>query len=147
MKINEISFDSFIILETEEKKSKSQNLLKGSKKNLTEKKNIKNKLLGIDDDILNSDNINNEEEEENEEIINKKIKNKKKVKSDGFINITNFSKEKPNNFEAEIVILNYKKNISYLGKINIYENFEVIINLEKKNALYFNDNFYKFSLL
>ena len=147
MKINEISFDSFIILETEEKKSKSQNLLKGSKKNLTEKKNIKNKLLGIDDDILNSDNINNEEEEENEEIINKKIKNKKKVKSDGFINITNFSKEKPKNFEAEIVILNYKKNISYQGKINIYENFEVIINLEKKKALYFNDNFYKFSLL
>ena len=41
MKINEICFDSFIILETEEKKSKSQNLLKGSKKNLTEKKKYK----------------------------------------------------------------------------------------------------------
>ena len=168
MKKNEksLDLDSFIIVESEKKVEKQNNILKTYKKNYTEKK-IRNKLFDMNEDLLNSDEFNNnkkvsknkqiinEEFEEFDNINNKdeeneekeEIKDKNILKNDGFIYITNFSKEKPKDFEAEIALLNYKKNISYQGKINIYENFEVIINLVNKSSLYFNDSYFKFCLL
>ena len=173
-KNNEMSFDSFIIVESEDKKQeinkKSQNSLKTKIDNMPYKK-IRDKFLGENntnnelnkikekseknDDFnsiinnfelfeskedLENDEINASEEKE-EEIITKND-----LKNAGFINITPLSKEKPKNFEADIILLNYKKNIQYAGKIKVEENFGVNIDLNK-NILYFNESFYKFNLL
>ena len=132
MKNNEISFDSFIIVESDDKKQeinkKSQNSLKTKIDNLPNKK-IRDKFLGENntnnelnkikenseknDDFnsiinnfelfeskedLENDEINASEEKE-EEIITKND-----LKNDGFINITPLSKEKPKNFEADIIL-------------------------------------------
>ena len=173
MKKNEMSFDSFIIVESEDKKqqkkTKSQNINKSNKK-IRDKFVEDNKNFNDDDEINTNKEINKKkensekkddfnsilnnfelfdkkeddldyEEINNDDNINnndkKEINTKDNLKNDGFINITPLSKEKPKNFESDIILLNYKKNITYKCKIKVEENFEVKIDLNKNN-LYFN---------
>ena len=182
MKKNEMSFDSFIIVESEDKKQqkkiKSQNINKSNKKirdkflednknfneddeintnkelnkkiENSEKKDDFNSILNNfelfdnKEDDLDYEEINNNDDDNNED--KKEIITKDNLKNDGFINITPLSKEKPKNFESDIILLNYKKNITYKCKIKVEENFEVKIDLNKNN-LYFNQSFYEFNLL
>ena len=160
MQKNEQSFDSFIIVESEnntkEKNSPKKNNLKTSKK-------IRNQILEKEDENFEEDefielkdnyhpnnkkiqNINEMLEEFEEDNDEKKIA-KNDIQNDGFIYITAFSKEKPKNFEADITLLNSKKNVTYKGKIFVDENFGVKINITNKNNLYFNEAFYQFNLL
>ena len=178
MKQNEISFDSFIIVEAANKKlslnKENSTKLKAKSEHNTQKK-IREKILEVNrDNIIDSDKIDNnalnnvkdkskkeknindlnsfelfqsKEEIENEEFEEEETITKNNLKKEEFINITPFSQEKPKNFESDIVLLNYKKNISYPGKIKVEENFEVKINLANKNNLYFSETFYEFNLL
>ena len=178
MKKNEITFDSFLIVDSDDKNkeinNKSPDISKKNNNNDLTHKNIRNKFLG-GNIIINNNNekiqkkmlskSGKKEKQDIESILNKfelfenkegidneddnEDENDDKVnsKKDEFINITPFTKEIPKNFEAEIVLLNYKKNISYQGKINVHEDFSVKINLINKNILYFNDSFYEFNLL
>ena len=136
MKKNDQSFDSFIIVE-------SDNNLK--EKNAPKKINLKSNKK-IRNQILEKEEENFEEDEFIELNDEKKEKNKNDIQKDDFICITTYSKEKPKNFESDITLLNTKKNISYKGKILIDENFEVKINLNNKKELYFNEAFYEFNL-
>ena len=137
MKKNDQSFDSFIIVESDNN-SKEKNAPK--KINLKSNKKIRNQILEKEEE--------NFEEDEFIELNDKKNeKNKNDIQKDDFICITTYSKEKPKNFESDITLLNTKKNISYKGKILIDENFEVKINLNNKKELYFNEAFYEFNLL
>jgi len=173
MKKNEISFDSFIIVESDSKKLNLDNINSYKFKSKSDNPNhkiIRNKILEENDiNINDSDKINNneintdenkeneylksfelfksKEDVENDEIEEEEIVSKDNSKKDGFINITPFSQEKPKNFESDITLLNYKKNVSYKGKILVDENFGVKINLTNKNILYFNETFYEFNLL
>ena len=178
MKQNEISFDSFIIVEADNKKlslnKENSTKLKAKSGHNTQKK-IREKILEVNrDNIIDSDKIDNnvlnnvkdkskkeknindlnsfelfqsKEEIENEEFEEEETITKNNLKKEEFINITPFSQEKPKNFESDIVLLNYKKNLSYPGKIKVEENFEVKINLANKNNLYFSETFYEFNLL
>ena len=137
MKKNDQSFDSFIIVESDNN-SKEKNAPK--KINLKSNKKIRNQILEKEEE-------NFEEDEFIELNDEKKEKNKNDIQKDDFICITTYSKEKPKNFESDITLLNTKKNISYKGKILIDENFEVKINLNNKKELYFNEAFYEFNLL
>ena len=137
MKKNDQSFDSFIIVESDNN-SKEKNAPK--KINLKSNKKIRNQILEKEEE-------NFEEDEFIELNDEKKEKNKNDTQKDDFICITTYSKEKPKNFESDITLLNTKKNISYKGKILIDENFEVKINLNNKKELYFNEAFYEFNLL
>ena len=137
MKKNDQSFDSFIIVESDNN-SKEKNAPK--KVNLKSGKKIRNQILEKEEE-------NFEEDEFIELNDEKKEKNKNDIQKDDFICITTYSKEKPKNFESDITLLNTKKNISYKGKILIDENFEVKINLNNKKELYFNEAFYEFNLL
>ena len=178
MKKNELSFDSFVIVEAENNlKSKSENIINSKKLKSSQNKKIRNKILEeeenyeeINNDSYKSKNkgekgeansfeiyektnnkikefddyedLDNEEEKEDKNII------KNKLEDNEFINITTFSKEKPSNFESDIILLNNKKNNSYSGKIIVDENFGVKIKLiTNKNNLYYNDAFYEFNLL
>ena len=134
MKKNEQSFDSFIIVESDNN-SKEKNAPK--KINLKSGKKIRNQILEKEEENF----------EEDEFIELNDEKNKNDIQKDDFICITTYSKEKPKNFESDITLLNTKKNISYKGKILIDENFEVKINLNNKKELYFNEAFYEFNLL
>ena len=137
MKKNEQSFDSFIIVESDNN-SKEKNAPK--KINLKSGKKIRNQILEKEEE--------NFEEDEFIELNNEKKEiNKNDTQKDDFICITTYSKEKPKNFESDITLLNTKKNISYKGKILIDENFGVKINLNNKKELYFNEAFYEFNLL
>ena len=137
MKKNDQSFDSFIIVESDNN-SKEKNAPK--KINLKSGKKIRNQILEKEEE--------NFEEDEFIELNDKKNeKNKNDIQKDDFICITTYSKEKPKNFESDITLLNTKKNISYKGKILIDENFGVKINLNNKKELYFNEAFYEFNLL
>ena len=137
MKKNDQSFDSFIIVESDNN-SKEKNAPK--KINLKSGKKIRNQILEKEEE-------NFEEDEFIELNDEKKEKNKNDIQKDDFICITTYSKEKPKNFESDITLLNTKKNISYKGKILIDENFGVKINLNNKKELYFNEAFYEFNLL
>ena len=137
MKKNDQSFDSFIIVESDNN-SKEKNAPK--KINLKSGKKIRNQILEKEEE-------NFEEDEFIELNDEKKEINKNDTQKDDFICITTYSKEKPKNFESDITLLNTKKNISYKGKILIDENFEVKINLNNKKELYFNEAFYEFNLL
>ena len=137
MKKNDQSFDSFIIVESDNN-SKEKNAPK--KINLKSNKKIRNQILEKEEE-------NFEEDEFIELNDEKKEINKNDTQKDDFICITTYSKEKPKNFESDITLLNTKKNISYKGKILIDENFEVKINLNNKKELYFNEAFYEFNLL
>ena len=137
MKKNDQSFDSFIIVESDNN-SKEKNAPK--KINLKSNKKIRNQILEKEEE-------NFEEDEFIELNDEKKEKNKNDIQKDDFICITTYSKEKPKNFESDITLLNTKKNISYKGKILIDENFGVKINLNNKKELYFNEAFYEFNLL
>ena len=134
MKKNEQSFDSFIIVESDNN-SKEKNAPK--KINLKSNKKIRNQILEKEEENF----------EEDEFIELNDEKNKNDIQKDDFICITTYSKEKPKNFESDITLLNTKKNISYKGKILIDENFGVKINLNNKKELYFNEAFYEFNLL
>ena len=134
MKKNEQSFDSFIIVESDNN-SKEKNAPK--KINLKSGKKIRNQILEKEEENF----------EEDEFIELNDEKNKNDIQKDDFICITTYSKEKPKNFESDITLLNTKKNITYKGKILIDENFEVKINLNNKKELYFNEAFYEFNLL
>ena len=134
MKKNDQSFDSFIIVESDNN-SKEKNAPK--KINLKSNKKIRNQILEKEEENF----------EEDEFIELNDEKNKNDIQKDDFICITTYSKEKPKNFESDITLLNTKKNISYKGKILIDENFEVKINLNNKKELYFNEAFYEFNLL
>ena len=134
MKKNEQSFDSFIIVESDNN-SKEKNAPK--KINLKSGKKIRNQILEKEEENF----------EENEFIELNDEKNKNDIQKDDFICITTYSKEKPKNFESDITLLNTKKNISYKGKILIDENFGVKININNKKELYFNEAFYEFNLL
>ena len=134
MKKNDQSFDSFIIVESDNN-SKEKNAPK--KINLKSSKKIRNQILEKEEENF----------EEDEFIELNDEKNKNDIQKDDFICITTYSKEKPKNFESDITLLNTKKNISYKGKILIDENFEVKINLNNKKELYFNEAFYEFNLL
>ena len=137
MKKNDQSFDSFIIVESDNN-SKEKNAPK--KINLKSNKKIRNQILEKEEE--------NFEEDEFIELNNEKKEiNKNDTQKDDFICITTYSKEKPKNFESDITLLNTKKNISYKGKILIDENFGVKINLNNKKELYFNEAFYEFNLL
>ena len=137
MKKNDQSFDSFIIVESDNN-SKEKNAPK--KINLKSNKKIRNQILEKEEE--------NFEEDEFIELNDKKNeKNKNDIQKDDFICITTYSKEKPKNFESDITLLNTKKNISYKGKILIDENFGVKININNKKELYFNEAFYEFNLL
>ena len=137
MKKNDQSFDSFIIVESDNN-SKDKNAPK--KINLKSNKKIRNQILEKEEE-------NFEEDEFIELNDEKKEKNKNDTQKDDFICITTYSKEKPKNFESDITLLNTKKNISYKGKILIDENFGVKININNKKELYFNEAFYEFNLL
>ena len=137
MKKNDQSFDSFIIVESDNN-SKEKNAPK--KINLKSNKKIRNQILEKEEE-------NFEEDEFIELNDEKKEINKNDTQKDDFICITTYSKEKPKNFESDITLLNTKKNISYKGKILIDENFGVKINLNNKKELYFNEAFYEFNLL
>ena len=137
MKKNDQSFDSFIIVESDNN-SKEKNAPK--KINLKSGKKIRNQILEKEEE-------NFEEDEFIELNDEKKEINKNDTQKDDFICITTYSKEKPKNFESDITLLNTKKNISYKGKILIDENFGVKINLNNKKELYFNEAFYEFNLL
>ena len=178
MKKNELSFDSFVIVEAENNlKSKSENIINSKKLKSSQNKKIRNKILEEEENYeeINNDSykaknkgekgetnsfeiyektnnkikefddyedLDNEEEKDDKNII------KNKLEDNEFINITTFSKEKPSNFESDIILLNNKKNNSYSGKIFVDENFGVQINLiTNKNNLYYNDAFYEFNLL
>ena len=134
MKKNDQSFDSFIIVESDnnskEKNAPRKIYLKSNKK-------IRNQILEKEEENF----------EEDEFIELNDEKNKNDIQKDDFICITTYSKEKPKNFESDITLLNTKKNISYKGKILIDENFGVKINLNNKKELYFNEAFYEFNLL
>ena len=180
MKKKESSFESFIIVESEEKKQKENDKSSDKIKVKSEKindQNIRKKILGeIDNDKNNKNEINitkqkykkyninkkekkendlinnfelidNKEEIENDDDNEDEIDDKLNLKNDEFININPLPNEKPKHFEADITLLNYKKNINYQGKINVDENFKVKINLNHKNLLYFNELFYEFNLL
>ena len=134
MKKNDQSFDSFIIVESDNN-SKENNAPK--KINLKSGKKIRNQILEKEEENF----------EEDEFIELNDEKNKNDIQKDDFICITTYSKEKPKNFESDITLLNTKKNISYKGKILIDENFGVKINLNNKKELYFNEAFYEFNLL
>ena len=134
MKKNDQSFDSFIIVESDNN-SKEKNALK--KINLKSNKKIRNQILEKEEENF----------EEDEFIELNDEKNKNETQKDDFICITTYSKEKPKNFESDITLLNTKKNISYKGKILIDENFGVKININNKKELYFNEAFYEFNLL
>ena len=134
MKKNDQSFDSFIIVESDNN-SKEKNAPK--KINLKSGKKIRNQILEKEEENF----------EEDEFIELNDEKNKNDIQKDDFICITTYSKEKPKNFESDITLLNTKKNISYKGKILIDENFGVKINLNNKKELYFNEAFYEFNLL
>ena len=158
MKKNDQSFDSFIIVESENKEKEKND----SKKNIKSNKKIRNKILEKEEENFEEDEfieLSNEQNKKNKkenEIIDdfeveenndeKKI-TKNDIQKDGFIYITDFSKEKPKNFESDITLLNSKKNITQKGKIIVDENFGVKIILNNKNSLYFNDAFYEFNLL
>ena len=156
MKKNEQSFDSFIIVESENN-SKEKNEPKNN--NLKSGKKIRNQILEKEEENFEEDEfieLNDEKNKNKNEIIddfeieennNQKEIKKNDIQKDGFIYIKNFSKEKPKNSEFDITLLNTKKNISYKGKILIDENFEVKINLNSKKDLYFNEAFYEFNLL
>ena len=137
MKKNEQSFDSFIIVESDNN-SKEKNAPK--KINLKSNKKIRNQILEKEEENFEGDEFIELNDDKNE-------KNKNDIQKDDFICITTYSKEKPKNFESDITLLNTKKNISYKGKILIDENFEVKINLNNKKELYFNEAFYEFNLL
>ena len=137
MKKNEQSFDSFIIVESDNN-SKEKNAPK--KINLKSGKKIRNQILEKEEENFEEDKFI-ELNDEKKEI------NKNDTQKDDFICITTYSKEKPKNFESDITLLNTKKNISYKGKILIDENFGVKINLNNKKELYFNEAFYEFNLL
>ena len=137
MKKNDQSFDSFIIVESDNN-SKEKNAPK--KINLKSNKKIRNQILEKEEE-------NFEENEFIELNDDKNEKNKNDIQKDDFICITTYSKEKPKNFESDITLLNTKKNISYKGKILIDENFGVKININNKKELYFNEAFYEFNLL
>ena len=137
MKKNEQSFDSFIIVESDNN-SKEKNAPK--KINLKSGKKIRNQILEKEEENFEEDKFI-ELNDEKKEI------NKNDTQKDDFICITTYSKEKPKNFESDITLLNTKKNISYKGKILIDENFEVKININNKKELYFNEAFYEFNLL
>ena len=137
MKKNDQSFDSFIIVESDNN-SKEKNAPK--KINLKSNKKIRNQILEKEEE-------NFEEDEFIELNDEKKEINKNDTQKDDFICITTYSKEKPKNFESDITLLNTKKNISYKGKILIDENFGVKININNKKELYFNEAFYEFNLL
>ena len=137
MKKNEQSFDSFIIVESDNN-SKEKNAPK--KINLKSGKKIRNQILEKEEENFEEDEFIELNDEKNE-------KNKNDTQKDDFICITTYSKEKPKNFESDITLLNTKKNISYKGKILIDENFGVKINLNNKKELYFNEAFYEFNLL
>ena len=137
MKKNDQSFDSFIIVESDNN-SKEKNAPK--KINLKSGKKIRNHILEKEEE-------NFEEDEFIELNDEKKEINKNDTQKDDFICITTYSKEKPKNFESDITLLNTKKNISYKGKILIDENFGVKININNKKELYFNEAFYEFNLL
>ena len=137
MKKNDQSFDSFIIVESDNN-SKEKNAPK--KINLKSGKKIRNQILEKEEE-------NFEEDEFIELNDEKKEINKNDTQKDDFICITTYSKEKPKNFESDITLLNTKKNISYKGKILIDENFGVKININNKKELYFNEAFYEFNLL
>ena len=183
MKKNEQSFDSFIIVESENKIKQMNNnspIILTKQKSKSSQNKIRNQIFGkieenFDDDFTDSiepsNNNKNKDDKEINSLINKfelcdkekdfdendeydneednedKKISKKNLNKDGFIYITAFSKEKPQNFEADISLINYKKSLSYTGKINITENFGVKINLSNKNNLYFNDSYYEFNLL
>ena len=134
MKKNDQSFDSFIIVESDNN-SKEKNAPK--KINLKSNKKIRNQILEKEEENF----------EEDEFIELNDEKNKNDIQKDDFICITTYSKEKPKNFESDITLLNTKKNISYKGKILIAENFGVKININNKKELYFNEAFYEFNLL
>ena len=134
MKKNDQSFDSFIIVESDNN-SKEKNAPK--KINLKSGKKIRNQILEKEEENF----------EEDEFIELNDEKNKNDIQKDDFICITTYSKEKPKNFESDITLLNTKKNISYKGKILIDENFGVKININNKKELYFNEAFYEFNLL
>ena len=134
MKKNDQSFDSFIIVESDNN-SKEKNAPK--KINLKSNKKIRNQILEKEEENF----------EEDEFIELNDEKNKNDIQKDDFICITTYSKEKPKNFESDITLLNTKKNISYKGKILIDENFGVKININNKKELYFNEAFYEFNLL
>ena len=137
MKKNDQSFDSFIIVESDNN-SKEKNAPK--KINLKSGKKIRNQILEKEEENFEEDEFIELNDEKNE-------KNKNDTQKDDFICITTYSKEKPKNFESDITLLNTKKNISYKGKILIDENFGVKINLNNKKELYFNEAFYEFNLL
>ena len=137
MKKNEQSFDSFIIVESDNN-SKEKNVPK--KINLKSGKKIRNQILEKEEENFEEDEFIELNDEKNE-------KNKNDTQKDDFICITTYSKEKPKNFESDITLLNTKKNISYKGKILIDENFGVKININNKKELYFNEAFYEFNLL
>ena len=137
MKKNDQSFDSFIIVESDNN-SKDKNAPK--KINLKSNKKIRNQILEKEEENFEEDEFIELNDDKNE-------KNKNDTQKDDFICITTYSKEKPKNFESDITLLNTKKNISYKGKILIDENFEVKINLNNKKELYFNEAFYEFNLL
>ena len=137
MKKNDQSFDSFIIVESDNN-SKEKNAPK--KINLKSGKKIRNQILEKEEENFEEDKFI-ELNDEKKEI------NKNDIKKDDFICITTYSKEKPKNFESDITLLNTKKNISYKGKILIDENFGVKININNKKELYFNEAFYEFNLL
>ena len=137
MKKNDQSFDSFIIVESDNN-SKEKNAPK--KINLKSGKKIRNQILEKEEENFEEDEFIELNDEKNE-------KNKNDIQKDDFICITTYSKEKPKNFESDITLLNTKKNISYKGKILIDENFGVKINLNNKKELYFNEAFYEFNLL
>ena len=137
MKKNDQSFDSFIIVESDNN-SKEKNAPK--KINLKSGKIIRNQILEKEEENFEEDEFIELNDDKNE-------KNKNDIQKDDFICITTYSKEKPKNFESDITLLNTKKNISYKGKILIDENFEVKINLNNKKELYFNEAFYEFNLL
>ena len=134
MKKNDQSFDSFIIVESDNN-SKEKNAPK--KINLKSNKKIRNQILEKEEENF----------EEDEFIELNDEKNKNDTQKDDFICITTYSKEKPKNFESDITLLNTKKNISYKDKILIDENFGVKININNKKELYFNEAFYEFNLL
>ena len=137
MKKNDQSFDSFIIVESDNN-SKEKNAPK--KINLKSNKKIRNQILEKEEENFEEDEFIELNDEKNE-------KNKNDIQKDDFICITTYSKEKPKNFESDITLLNTKKNISYKGKILIDENFGVKININNKKELYFNEAFYEFNLL
>ena len=137
MKKNDQSFDSFIIVESDNN-SKEKNAPK--KINLKSNKKIRNQILEKEEENFEEDEFIELNDEKNE-------KNKNDTQKDDFICITTYSKEKPKNFESDITLLNTKKNISYKGKILIDENFGVKININNKKELYFNEAFYEFNLL